>query len=103
MTLLSKLLRDRRSHAGLGQVWARMFRWDAKPDNIQAHSFPTGLRAPSHWTIYFLSGIAVALMVNWKEVKKRFGVRFPNVWVDDSLEFYSRSAKTREQRHMHWI
>ena len=35
MSLLSKVLRDRRSQAGLGQVWSRMFRWDAKPDNIQ--------------------------------------------------------------------
>ena len=35
MSLLSKVLRDRRSQTGLVQVWSRMFRWDAKPDNIQ--------------------------------------------------------------------
>ena len=90
MTLLSKVLRDRRSQVGLGRVWARMFRWDAKPDNIQGHSFPTGLRAPTHWTVYILSGIGLSLLLNWKELRRQFGIRFPNVLVDDSLEFYNR-------------
>ena len=90
MTLLSKLVLSRRGQAGLGRVWARMFRWDAKPDNIQGHSFPTGLRAPAHWTIYFLSGIGLSLILNWKELRRQFGIRFPNVLVDDSLEFYNR-------------
>ena len=47
MSLLSKVLRDRRSQAGLGQVWSRMFRWDAKPDNIQV-SLSQGWGVPQY-------------------------------------------------------
>ena len=42
--------------------------------------------------MYILSGIGLSMLINWKEVKRQFGIRFPNVWVDDSLEFYHRSA-----------
>ena len=46
--------------------------------------------------MYILSGIGLSLLLNWKEIKRQFGVRFPNVWVDDSLEFYHKySDKVR--------
>ena len=87
MSLLSKVLRDRRSQAGLCQVWSRMFRWDAKPDNIQAHSFPHGLRAPPHWSYVLLSGLFIGACFNWSALKK-LGVKIPNIWLQDTMEFF---------------
>ena len=91
MTILSKLVSSRLLAASLGRgPGARLFRWDAKPDNIQAHSFLKGLYAPAHWTFWILSGFMFGMFVNWSDLREKYGIRFPNVLVSDTLEHYTR-------------
>jgi len=94
MTILSKLVQQRPS-SSFRRQWVRFFRWDSKPDNIQAHSFPTGLRAPNHWSLYVLTGVMFTLVINWTEVYKRFGIRIPNIFVSESLEFFTKHDHSR--------
>jgi len=94
MTLLSKLLSVRgnllnkqvfRSGGSL-----RQFRWDGKADNVQAHSFLHGLRAPAHFTYWLLFGGGIITLMNWKTIRRELGIRFPNVWINDSFEYFAR-------------
>jgi len=94
MTILSKLVQNR-SSSSFRHQWVRLFRWDAKPDNIQAHSFPTGLRAPSHWSLYVLTGCMFTLVINWTEVYKRFGISPPNIWASESLQWFTKYDHSR--------
>merc|ERR1719431_1646334 len=64
----------------------REFRWDAKPDNIQGHSFPQGLDAPAHYTFWMIFGISVSLFFSWSTIKEKFGIRIPNILLSDTLE-----------------
>ena len=70
-----------------------MFRWDAKPDNVQAHSFGSGLKAPAHWSYVILTGLFMGMVVDWKMIREKFGVRIPNVWVHDALEYFTGAEK----------
>ena len=91
MTILSKLVSSRLQ--GLSLVrgpGTRQFRWDAKPDNIQAHSFLKGLYAPSHWTMWILSGIMMGMFVNWSDLRDKYGIRLPNVLLRDTVEHFTR-------------
>lgn len=94
MTLLSKLVLHRtlptKSRLLVRQTPVRQFRWDAKPDNVQGHSFLQGLNAPAHFTYWMIFGGGMMMLFNWKTIKRELGVRFPNMLIDDSLEYYSR-------------
>ena len=90
MTILSKLVSPRPARGSVLQSWARLFRWDAKPDNIQAHSFLKGLYAPSHWTMWILSGIMMGMFVNWSDLRDKYGIRLPNVLLRDTVEHFTR-------------
>ena len=95
MTILSKLVNQRlgsslrRSSPG-GAAWSRMFRWDAKPDNIQAHSFRHGLYAGGHWTWWALSVIGLSFIVNWTELKQKYGISLPIPFIRETLEFFTK-------------
>ena len=91
MTILSKLVSSRLQAVSLGRrPGARLFRWDAKPDNIQAHSFLKGLYAPVHWSFVILSGFMFGMFVNWSDLREKYGIRVPNVLLRDTLEFFTR-------------
>jgi len=94
MTILSKLVSPRPARGSVLQSWARLFRWDAKPDNIQAHSFPHGLRAPPHWSYVLLSGLFIGACFNWSALKK-LGVKIPNIWLQDTMDFFSEEPRTQ--------
>ena len=91
MTILSKLVSSRLQAVSLARGrGTRLFRWDAKPDNIQAHSFLKGLYAPAHWTLWILSGLMYGMFVNWHDLKEKYGIRLPNVLLRDTVEYYTR-------------
>jgi len=72
----------------------REFRWDAKPDNIQGHSFPQGLDAPAHYTFWMIFGISVSLFFSWSTIKEKFGIRIPNILLSDTLEDITHTPLT---------
>lgn len=90
MTILSKLVSSRLQTVKLSGPGTRLFRWDAKPDNIQAHSFPKGLYAPTHWTFKIISVCMIGLFVNWSELRDKYGIRLPNVLFRDTIEYFTR-------------
>ena len=69
MTILSKLVSSRLQALSLVRgPGTRLFRWDAKPDNIQAHSFLKGLYAPSHWTMWIHAlGLGTPRCAAWSQ------------------------------------
>jgi len=99
MTLLSKLLvvkptlTTRTIVLRGNPVLKREFRWDAKPDNIQGHSFLQGLRAPAHYTYWVMFGMATSLFFSWKTIREKFGIRIPNILISDTLEHITESDK----------
>jgi len=99
MTLLSKLLvvkptlTTRTIVLRGNPVLRREFRWDAKPDNIQGHSFLQGLRAPAHYTYWVMFGMATSLFFSWKTIREKFGIRIPNILISDTLEHITESDK----------
>lgn len=90
MTLLSKLLVVRPTLVTRPMV-VRQFRWDGKQDNIQSHSFLQGLLAPAHWSYWFIFWGGMTFLFNFKTIKRELGIRFPNVFVDDTLDYYTRN------------
>lgn len=91
MTILSKLVSARLQTLSMTRgTSVRLFRWDAKPDNIQAHSFLKGLYAPAHWTLWILSGFMFGMFVNWSDLRDKYGIRLPNVLLRDTVEYYTR-------------
>ena len=69
-----------------GQV--RSFRWDGKADNVQGHSFFTGLRAGAHPYFWAIAGIFAVVLVDWNKVRKRFGIGLPApLLVTEALEY----------------
>jgi len=98
MTLLSKLLALRPTLVTRSLVVrpVRQFRWDAKPDNVQGHSFLQGLRAGAHWTYWLIFWGGILLTFNWKTLKRELGIRFPNLLLDDTLEHYSKYSDKLE-------
>merc|ERR1719414_1736575 len=94
MTILSKLVSQRLQAVSLARrPGTRLFRWDAKPDNIQAHSFPKGLYAPAHWTMWILSGLMFGMFINLSDLKEKYGIRLPNVLLRDTVEFYTSKGR----------
>jgi len=94
MTILSKLIHQRPSRMmSPGLVWSRMFRWDAKPDNVQAHSFGSGLKAPAHWSYVILTGMFIGMTLDWKMIREKVGIRIPNIWVQDTIEYFTGGEK----------
>ena len=94
MTILSKLINHRPSRMmSPGLVWSRMFRWDAKPDNVQAHSFGSGLKAPAHWSYVILTGMFIGMTLDWKMIREKVGIRIPNIWVQDTIEYFTGGEK----------
>ena len=91
MTILSKLLM-RRIPRGF---CTRQFRWDGKPDNVQGHSFLKGLNAPAHWSFWWIFGGAVMFLVDWKRMKEKFGIRMPNILLQDTLEEVTSNSNVR--------
>jgi len=99
MTILSKLVSSRLQAVSLARGrGTRLFRWDAKPDNIQAHSFLKGLYAPAHWTLWILSGLMYGMFVNWHDLKEKYGIRLPNVLLRDTVEYYTSKGRNNMRR-----
>jgi len=71
----------------------REFRWDAKPDNIQGHSFLQGLHAPAHYSFWLIFLGGASLFVSWKTIREKFGIRIPNVLVADTFEDITEKDK----------
>jgi len=92
MTLLSKLLAVRPTLVTRSLVVrpVRQFRWDSKADNVQAHSFLHGLRAAAHPAFWFIFWSGILTTLNWKTIKKELGLRFPNIFVADTLDLVNR-------------
>ena len=95
MTLLSKLVSPRPSQLLRKLVHqpcprSRQFRWDAKPDNVQGHSFLQGLKAPASFHYWILFGITVGTFTNFKNLREQFGIRIPNEVVADAIEKFNR-------------
>jgi len=100
MTLLSKLLVVGPTLSTRGKVITilptrsvvirspqfRQFRWDAKPDNVQGHSFLQGLHAPAHITYWIIFGFTTSFLFNWKTIRRELGLRFPMLGLNDMLE-----------------
>jgi len=99
MTLLSKLLVVKPSLTTRTLVLRgnpalkREFRWDAKPDNIQGHSFLQGLHAPAHYSFWLIFLGGASLFVSWKTIREKFGIRIPNVLVADTFEDITEKDK----------
>ena len=72
-----------------------MIRWDGRPDNVQGHSFLSGLKAPGNLFFWVLVGSMVIVFLDWKELKEKYGIRFPNLWVSDGLEVLTQDKGTR--------
>jgi len=102
MTLLSKLLVVkpnllttrvmglRGSNMLIKSQQTRGFRWDAKPDNIQGHSFLQGLHAPAHWAFWAMFFMGSSLFFSWRSFKEKFGLRFPNILISDTMEHITK-------------
>merc|ERR1719234_2833977 len=73
----------------------RAFRWDGRPDNVQGHSFLSGLKAPGNPFFWVLVGSLLIVFLDWKELKEKYGIRFPNLWVSDGLEVITKDQGTR--------
>jgi len=71
----------------------REFRWDAKPDNIQGHSFLQGLHAPAHYSFWLIFFGGASLFVSWRTIREKFGIRIPNVLVADTFEDITEKDK----------
>jgi len=99
MTLLSKLLvvkptlTTRTLVLRGNPALKREFRWDAKPDNIQGHSFLQGLHAPAHYSFWLIFFGGASLFVSWKTIREKFGIRIPNVLVADTFEDITEKDK----------
>jgi len=99
MTLLSKLLvvkptlTTRTLVLRGNPALKREFRWDAKPDNIQGHSFLQGLHAPAHYSFWLIFLGGASLFVSWKTIREKFGIRIPNVLVADTFEDITEKDK----------
>merc|ERR1719158_1198183 len=105
MTLLSKLLVVkpnllttrvmglRGSNMLIKSQQTRGFRWDAKPDNIQGHSFLQGLHAPAHYSFWLIFFGGASLFVSWRTIREKFGIRIPNVLVADTFEDITEKDK----------
>jgi len=99
MTLLSKLLvvkptlTTRTLVLRGNPALKREFRWDAKPDNIQGHSFLQGLHAPAHYSFWLIFFGGASLFVSWRTIREKFGIRIPNVLVADTFEDITEKDK----------
>jgi len=99
MTLLSKLLVVKPAHTTKAivlrgnPILKREFRWDAKPDNIQGHSFLQGLHAAAHWSYWAIFFGGVSLFFSWKTIREKFGIRFPNILIADTFEHITEKDK----------
>ena len=71
-----------------------LIRWDGRPDNVQGHSFLTGLKAPGNPFYWLLTGCGLILFLNWAEIKEKYGIRFPNLWVSNALEGITKDKGT---------
>lgn len=71
-----------------------LIRWDGRPDNVQGHSFLSGLNAPANPLFWVLVGGGLLLFFDWAELKEKYGIRFPNLWVSDGLEEITKDRGT---------
>jgi len=99
MTLLSKLLVVKPAHTTRAivlrgnPILKREFRWDAKPDNIQGHSFLQGLHAAAHWSYWAIFFGGASLFFSWKTIREKFGIRIPNILIADTFEHITEKDK----------
>ena len=67
-----------------------LIRWDGRPDNVQGHSFLVGLHAKANPFFWTLVGLGLLVFLDWGELKEKYGIRFPNLWVSHGLEHITK-------------
>lgn len=72
----------------------RAFRWDGRPDNVQGHSFLVGLNSKANPFFWALVGLGLIVFLDWGELKEKYGIRFPNLWVSHALEDITKDKGT---------
>jgi len=72
----------------------RAFRWDGRPDNVQGHSFLVGLNSKANPFFWALVGMSLLVFLDWGEIREKYGIRFPNLWVSHGLEAVTKDKGT---------
>ena len=85
-----------------GQV--RTFRWDGKADNVQGHSFQTGLKAGAHPIFWTLVGMLGVVLLDWRKIRERFGIGLPApLLITESLEYMNAEHLQQVTHALHGI
>jgi len=86
-------------HGHIKGMYVRQFRWDGKPDNVQGHSFLSGLQAKAHPLFWALCVCGTIMFINWSKLKEQYGIRFPNIMIADVLVEATKEHSKRVKRY----